>query len=131
MYDAYRTYLTGSFGPDFWSDVAIDEAASVLAKFSAQDWNRLSVSWSEEAVAWKVRCAQTLDTGLQDQGREILLAMLRDADPDVIVAAADSLRSWPKGVIGLDPVEASRLNDVARQRGGIDEMVLSDLLAKA
>jgi len=42
-----------------------------------------------------MRCAQTLDDGLTDEGFAILLGMARDADEELVMTALEALESFP------------------------------------
>ena len=98
MLERYRDYserLEGDYSVDFWSDVQIDQAIGVLRTFLEDDWASLSKSWRTQSKCWKMRCAQTLDDGLTDEGFAILLAMARDPDEELVMTALEALGSFP------------------------------------
>ncbi|MEO7691544.1 MAG: hypothetical protein ABIS51_19835 [Sphingomonas sp.] len=94
-YQEYSERLEGDYSDDFWSDVQIGMAIGVLKKFLQDDWVSLSRSWRTQSRSWKMRCAQTLDDGLTNQGFAILLAMARDTDEELVMTALESLTSFP------------------------------------
>ncbi len=129
MFAEYENYLKYDFSPDFWSDEGLNIACTLLGKFSTSDWQRLSEIWVTQASDWKVRCAETLDANLTDEGAAILLSMLNEADVDIVVAVVDSLRSWPPASIRLSNAHVEQIVRVQHKTGSVGKAVLTSFLA--
>lgn len=131
MFSEYREYLNCDFSPNYWHDEGITQAGLMLGKFSPRDWQILSEAWQREAVDWRVRCAQTLDENLPEHGAAILRAMLDDGDRNVVVAAADALRSWPSPFTPDGEIDSERLEQIRDASGPVDGAVLTDFWARS
>lgn len=131
MFEQYKEYLTGDIPPDFWSDDGIGIACEMLGTFAADDWNALSEHWATAPKYWRVRCAEALDTDLSREGAAILLSMLRDPSSDVVVAAIDSLRSWPQLPAQSADLDVERLASIREDAGLVDRVVLDEFLSRA
>lgn len=126
MFAEYEDYLRQDFSINFWSDEGICAACEILSKFSDEDWNTLAQRWRGNTNDWKVRCAETIDSHSSQLVMEILLDMLEEADSDVVVAAADSLRSFTQAELRIPPATLERIF-ILRDRSGIAvKAVLSD-----
>ena len=124
----YDQYLSLEFLPDYWYDEAVIIAGQFISKFSANDWTQLADSWAGKPVFWKVRCAETLDTDLILAGAAILTQMLSDVNHEVVLAAVDGLRSWPRSSITLTDAEITQLTDLHNRSTGIEKLILSAFL---
>ena len=61
MFAEYENYLNEVKEFDnYWSDVGISEAVSMLEKFSANDWQMLNEKIQDKSKVWLVSCAETL-----------------------------------------------------------------------
>lgn len=128
MFSRYEEYLNYDFSPDYWSDEGITIASAQLNKFSEEDWITLSRSWADKSTEWKVRCAETLDAPFLAEAIKVLLAMLHDADSNVVIAAADSLRSMPHSAIQLSPSSIDQLIELRERSGPVSKAVLNDFI---
>lgn len=84
-------YLSGDFGPDYWSDEAIDQARNLLTKFTERDWEALSNQWSTGSIEWQVRCADMLGYADPNFAQPILKDMIKSKQEEVAQAAQESL----------------------------------------
>lgn len=128
MYEEFESYLNFDFSSDYWSDVGLDIACEMLNKFSKNDWTSLSNNWTKQIAIWKERCAETLDSGQTDDGLALLLAMIYDSNVDVVIAAVDSLRSWPKNSIHLTDLDIEQLKGAQGRASSIGKIMLSKFL---
>jgi hypothetical protein len=128
MFFNYEKYLSHDFSPDYWSDEGITAASTLLAGFSEEDWGMLAKSWSSKPKEWKVRCAETIDSAPSSVVVEVLLAMLHDVDADVVIAAADSLRSMPRPALRISKQRVDHLLNLRDQSGPIVKAVLDDFI---
>lgn len=93
MYEKYDRYLNGDFSDDYWSDVGISEAATVLSSFSDNDWDFLSQQLKVKETLWLQRCAETLSEVDSPHVVGVLMKLIDQSDNSVVIAAADSLNS--------------------------------------
>ena len=131
MFSGYNEYLLSDFSADYWSDEGISIAVSLLNTFSEADWQELTSVWRNMPTAWKVRCAETIDSYASAIVDSILVDMLQDGDPDVVVAAADSLRSMTKTTFELSAEDFQRISAIRDSAGPVVRIVLGNFLQKA
>ena len=124
MCSSYKEYLLSELLEDYWSDEGISIAVSLLNTFSEADWEELTSVWRNMPSAWKVRCAETIDSYPSAIVESILVGMLRDGDPDVIVAAADSLRSMMKTTFELPSEDFQRISAMRDSAWPVVKIVL-------
>jgi hypothetical protein len=105
-------------------------AVSLLNTFSGADWQELTGAWRNMPTAWKVRCAETIDSYPSAIVESILVGMLQDGDPDVVVAAADSLRSMTKTTFELSAEDFQRISAIRDSAGPVVRIVLGNFLQK-
>lgn len=131
MFSEYEDYLNQDFSTNFWSDEGIDASCEILSKFSAEDWIALASKWREKTNNWKVRCAETIDSYPSHLVMDILLDMLGEDNADVIIAAADSLRSLTQAELRIPETTLERIV-ILRDRSGVAvKRVLSDFIERA
>jgi hypothetical protein len=128
MFSELDNYLTIPVGSDYWSDEGIDIASAMLIKFSDQDWTELSTHCALKPVEWQVRCAEILDSVPNPISVEILVKFLRSDCDEVVVAAADSLRSIGNVEISADSL--NRVTHLAESGSALIQMVLADFLKR-
>jgi hypothetical protein len=95
MFAEYENYLNEVKEFDnYWSDVGISEAVSMLEKFSANDWQMLNEKIQDKSKIWLVSCAETLgdDVG-GGSSFDLLLKLLSSEINEVKIAALDSINS--------------------------------------
>lgn len=95
MFVEYKNYLNEVKEFDnYWSDVGISEAVSMLEKFSANDWQMLNEKIQDKSKVWLVSCAETLgdDVG-GGSSFDLLLKLLSSEINEVKIAALDSINS--------------------------------------
>lgn len=130
MFSEFDRYLCQEFSISFWSNEGISEACEILNKFSVKDWYSLAARWRDNTDVWKVRCAETLDSQPSQLALEILLDMLEEDDGNVVIAAADSLRSLSQGKLKIPPATLERIV-ILRDRSGVAvKAVLSDFIRR-
>jgi hypothetical protein len=77
---------------DYWSDEGITIAEEILDRMSASERNALSRIAPTKTVVWKEHLSQCLRHYRESWSTNLLKEFVFDADLDVAVAAADSLR---------------------------------------
>ena len=95
MFAEYENYLNEVNEFDnYWSDVGISEAVSMLEKFSDNDWQMLNEKIQDKSKVWLVSCAETLgdDVG-GGSSFDLLLKLLSSEINEVKIAALDSINS--------------------------------------
>ena len=130
MFSSYKEYLSSEFLADYWSDEGISIAASLLDTFSAADWKELASVWQNMPKTWKVRCAETIDSHRSAVVESILVSMLQDGEPDVIVAAVDSLSSTGKTTFELSAKDIQGISEIRDSAGPVVRIVLGNFLQK-
>jgi hypothetical protein len=94
-------YLSGEFSPDYWYDEAHIYAIELLSKMTDNDWNMLKRQWRDRSSIWQERCAYILSDADSSQAIPLLLEMLKSTNNEVILTAADALRSIDIAKINL------------------------------
>ena len=79
---------------DAWADEAVVLVGSVAAKLSDDDLVRLSAIWPNRPLLWQQHCAEVLGWARQDASIELLMSLVDQADPQVALAALESLREF-------------------------------------
>lgn len=130
MFSEYEDYLSQDFSINFWSDEGICAACEILNKFSNEDWDALAQRWHSNTNEWKVRFAETLDSHSSQLVMEILLQMLEEDDNDVVIAAADSLRSLTQTELKISPATLERIVILRDRSGMAVKTVLADFIKR-
>jgi len=128
MFSEFDDYLKLEFLADHWYDEGTNIASSMLSRFGAKDWKELAEQCPSRAHEWQVRCAEVLDLVNPPVSVDILLGFLASSSDDVVVAAADSLRS--KSDIQLTTESIGRLKNLSTQGAAPVKAVLANLLAR-
>ena len=79
---------------DAWADEALVLVGSVAAKLSDDDLVGLSAIWPNRPLLWQQHCAEVLGWARQDASIELLMSLVDQADPQVALAALESLREF-------------------------------------
>lgn len=86
---------------DYWYDVGMSDAIAFLAHFSDEDWAGLQILMNERSPLWRASCAETLsEVTDKERSFELLLALMRVGNDDVLAAALDSINALAS--YGLD-----------------------------
>lgn len=93
MYTEYINFLNKEFSSDYWSDLGIDEAITLMDDFNSEDWELLRNEIKNANPKSQVRCAQTLGDSYSKQAFEVLMVLTKSSDVSVVVASLDSLSS--------------------------------------
>jgi hypothetical protein len=94
-------YLSQDFSDDYWSDDASLYAHELVKQLSTEDWKALKSCWQNRSKQWQVRFAEILDWGETRRAVSLLRQMIRVKDDELMLTAADSLRSLA-GVVNLN-----------------------------
>jgi hypothetical protein len=94
-------YLNQEFSDDYWYDDAKFYACELVKQLTANDWNAIKSSWQNRSKQWQVRFAEILDWGEARQVVPLLRQMIQVRDDELMLTAADSLRSL-LGVVNLN-----------------------------
>lgn len=131
-YASFAAVLDEPAGVDRWEDHLLDEAVTLLRRFTDPDWQHLRLDIPHRPSAWRTRCAQTACDGDPARAVPLLLDLLQDGSPDVAEAAADSLHSvLQDGVaVALDDDSRAALRRLGA-RGGLAAVVVARVLAGA
>lgn len=105
MFDDFDNYLGLEFLVDYWYDEGVVIASTLLANFDDYAWNELAEKCSLRPVNWQIRCAEVLDLVTHPVSTMVLVKFLSSENDDVVVAAADSLRSKSDAHIPVDSIE--------------------------
>lgn len=92
QFEAFEKFLEPDYHPDYWSDNAVILAGEMIAKFTPEDWDKASISWSKHSSGWQSRFADSLDSAPHDRAFPILSQMLLSKEDIVAKSAANSLR---------------------------------------
>lgn len=128
MFSEFDSYLKLEFLVDYWCDEGSGIASSMLSKFDEQDWMELKEQCLPRDEGWRIKCAEVLDLASHPISTEILLELLASREDDVVIAAADSLRS--KSGVQLTANSVERLANLAQQGSAPVKAVLGNLLSQ-
>lgn len=128
MFMEFDDYLKLDFLVDYWYDEGMGIASRMLCKFGEQDWTELKEKCLSRLDPWKIRCAEVLELVSHPVSMDILIELLASQDDDVVVAAADSLRSKADVRLTLDSIE--RLRRLSANGSAPVKAVLSKLLSQ-
>lgn len=128
MFSEFDEYLKLEFLIDYWSDEGINIASAMLEKFMDEDWNKLKNEYQTRTNEWQIKCAEVLDMVNHPISLEILIGLLAAKNDDVVVAAADSLRSKTNLKLPMNSIE--RLTSLSRQGSAPVKAVLVNLLGQ-
>lgn len=130
---AFDELLATPYPVDHWEDDVIGYAQRLVAGLGLADWSAFEAVWAERPAAWQARAAQVLSHGPPSRAVPLLLRMTESADPDVLEAAADSLRDFgsPEAPLVVPAALVDRLERLAAARPGPVAAVLADLLRRA
>lgn len=134
MFEEYENYLNEVKEFDnYWSDIGISEAVSMLEKFSDNDWRILDERIQRKSKVWLVSCAETLgdDVG-GGSSFDLLLKLLSSEIDEVKIAALDSINSRISlgFVIGDSAEKIRSAIKAARSSAGIVASMVLDSLEK-
>lgn len=124
----FDEYLELHFLIDYWYDEGVGIAAAMLSRFDDLAWKELSGECSSKSVEWQVRCAEVLDLVVHPVAVDVLLTLLSSQNDDVVVAAADSLRS--RSEVQISAECAARLNRLIDQGSPPVKAVLVNFLER-
>ena len=83
--------LRPEYSADYWADEIAVQAAMTLEALSDEAWARLEQAITAEPAGARARLATALRHAPSDRTTELLVALLRSAEPEVGVAATTSL----------------------------------------
>lgn len=106
LFSVLDDHLKLEFLVDYWYDEGMGIASLILFKFDEDDWAELEKSCSARSVEWRIRCAHVLDLVDHEISTKILIEFLHSDAGDLVVAAADSLRSKGMTCLPLNRIEA-------------------------
>jgi hypothetical protein len=118
---------------DAWADDAVVLVGSVAAKLSDDDLVGLSVIWPNRPLLWQQHCAEVLGwAARQDASIELLMSLVDQADPQVALAALESLREFHPARFTAEQTKAilaALRAMLARPVGPLHQVVLGAFLA--
>ena len=128
MFSELDDYLSLEFLPDYWYDVGTGVASAMLICFDNVAWDALVEQCVSRPAAWQVRCAEIMDLVPHPAAEKICVKLMSTNSDDVVVAAADSLRSipgahFPEGAAG-------RLGAISADGSPPVSAVLAEMLAR-
>jgi len=128
-FTAFDEHLATPFPVDHWEDDAIGYAQELVRRLTPADWAALDEVWAQRPVSWQARAAQVLPHAPSTYAVPLLIGLTGSADPDVVEAAADSLRDFgsPEAPLAVPAAVVERLDRLAAERPGPVAKVLADL----
>jgi hypothetical protein len=126
---ALDKYLATPFTVDHWEDDAIAYAQELVTRLAPADWATFAYVWPQRPVTWQARAAQVLSHAAPTYAVPLLIGLTDSADPDVVEAAADSLRDFgsTEAPLVVPAALVERLDRLAAERPGPVAKVLADL----
>ncbi|MHA6829294.1 hypothetical protein ACQUJV_24215 [Ralstonia pseudosolanacearum] len=128
MFSDFDNYLSHDFLIDYWYDEGAGIAGVMLSKFDEQAWTQLTGSCMQRSVAWQVRCAEVLDSVRHPAATALLVNLLASDSEDIVVAAADSLRSTAD--VQIPPHAIEKLRRLLEASSPVVKLVLTDFLKR-
>lgn len=127
--DELDRQLAATSSEDYWSDLGLDDAIQVVARFVDADWTQLAALAADRPAAWQTRCADVLGDVADGRAVPLLDVLLGSAEPPVMMAALESVR-MRLGQGAEVPPEPSIRAAIARMRpvaGRVETLALADL----
>ena len=126
---AFDELLATPYPLDHWEDDVVGYAQRLVAGLAPADWTAFEDAWAARPVPWQARAAQVLSHGTPTRAVPLLIRMTESADPDVLEAAADSLRDFgsPEAPLAVPASLVERLDRLAAERPGPVAKMLADL----
>lgn len=98
MYKDFENYMTDfideNSSPDFWYDVAMEEAGNILSSFSYDDWSELIINLNNKPIEYKRKLASCLYNADNKFELMVLLNLVNTDDEELHTICMDSLRSF-------------------------------------
>lgn len=110
MFEAYDNYISKEFSVDYWSDVGIDQAITMLMEFDENDWALLNSACLARENFWLVKCAECLGDHADKNSFNALLSIAELGDENAKEAALDSINSISSLGFDISPYSNSIKN---------------------
>jgi predicted HicB family RNase H-like nuclease len=91
LFNIYKIIINCKDEGDYWDDVTLNNASSVLANFQEEDWIALLKEWNMQSSLWQESCAETLSKVEIEYSVKLLCEMLNSDNENLATIAADSL----------------------------------------
>jgi hypothetical protein len=128
VFSEFDEYLSLEFLTDYWYDEGMGIASDMLAGFDFHAWLELKEACVCRPISWQVRCAEVMDSSTDSMSVEVCVKLLCSLEEDVIVAAADSLRSM--SAPHVPEVALERVKALLPKASPPVKLVLGDFLAR-
>ncbi|WP_347929280.1 hypothetical protein [Pseudomonas helvetica] len=79
--------------PDYWHDVGVIHASSLLEEFTGDDWSKILGAVVDKSDAWLVRLCEAIGGFPSDDALLVLLKVIGSNNREVFFAALESIRS--------------------------------------
>jgi len=85
--------LAGDYSGDYWADEVVLMARDIVERLTPPDWASVRTAWRSRSSKWQIRFADVLSRGPAHTVSPILVDMMESDDDEVVITAADSLRT--------------------------------------
>lgn len=89
-----KDFLDEDSSPDFWYDIASEDARKLLLTFSENDWMEMIKELDSQPLEFKKKLAYCLDNTENNYQLKILLLLANTQDNELLEICVDSLRSF-------------------------------------
>lgn len=113
-FDKLITEMSGeNASDDYWYDVGVNDAMTLLEKFSDNDWEQLLDNMLSKSIEWQTRFAYCADSDINDEVIIKCLVLLSSIDDDELFeTCVDSLRC----IVNSNNIEIIESNKTIMQR---------------
>ena len=119
--------------PDTWYDDGILFVGQIAAELTDEDLVALGHLWPQRTARWQLHCAEVLGLARRTGSIRLLLGLVDRAQPDVSLAALESLREFDPSLFSeaqhrriFSAVDAAK----ARPVGRLHQLVLAEFQKK-
>lgn len=92
-FDKLITEISGeNASDDYWYDVGVNDAMTLLEKFSDEDWESLGKNIMDKSLGWQKRVVYCFEEENDAREINIILSLVETTDKELFEMCIDSLR---------------------------------------
>lgn len=129
-----KDFLDEDSSPDFWYDIASEEARKLLLLFTESDWRELTKGLNMQPLEYKKKLAYCLDDIESREQLNVLLLLTNTTDSELLEICIDSLRNFLDGdsvkSILQNQILIESINKLLPNAGPVTKKIYEDFLSK-
>lgn len=124
-------FLDEDASPDFWYDVASEEASQILLEFTTQDWDELLKNIDFQPLEFKRKLVYCLGDGEDKNQLRVILELISSDDDELFTNCVDSLRSFRVDQIKTEtPDIVKMVENKIQEVGAPAKKIMKDFINK-